>query len=200
MYVLEFINLRRHVTPKTMFCLIFDWHKSIKYAYKQQGISMTNNFYCKYTLGYDLTHARFFITTTDYGRIVYWLQIGLMKLQEKNGLKHDIYNDLHLERKLSGACLDYEAPFCFLLAIKEHAFMKRSMTDPNISMKNLSPRSKVIVSYMRELGEKLEKVGRGLGLVQKDTQSVNAKVKALSKEKEERNKITSFHESERKKL
>ncbi|RDX69336.1 hypothetical protein CR513_51563, partial [Mucuna pruriens] len=49
------------------------------------------------------------------------------------------------------------------------------MKDPNIDWKKLSPKSKVIVSYMRELREKLEKVGRGLDSVQKDTQSVNAK-------------------------
>ncbi|RDX88534.1 hypothetical protein CR513_29860, partial [Mucuna pruriens] len=61
---------------------------------------------------------------------------------------------------------------------------------------NLSPKSKVIVSYVRELWEKLEKIDRGLNSVQKDTQSVNVKVEALKKEKEERHKIAYLQESE----
>ncbi|RDY04700.1 hypothetical protein CR513_11570, partial [Mucuna pruriens] len=48
-----------------------------------------------------------------------------------------------------------------------------------------------------ELGEKLDKVGKGLDLVQKDTQSVNAKVEALSRERKDRLKLVSMHESER---
>ncbi|RDY12039.1 hypothetical protein CR513_03220, partial [Mucuna pruriens] len=49
------------------------------------------------------------------------------------------------------------------------------MEGHNIDWKNLPPKSKVIVSYMRELGEKLEKFSKGLDSTQKDTQIVNAK-------------------------
>ncbi|RDX85511.1 hypothetical protein CR513_33298, partial [Mucuna pruriens] len=52
------------------------------------------------------------------------------------------------------------------------------------------------MNVMRELGEKLDKIGQGLGSVQKDTQRVNAKVEALSKDREERPKVSSLHESE----
>ncbi|RDY14437.1 hypothetical protein CR513_00480, partial [Mucuna pruriens] len=45
-------------------------------------------------------------------------------------------------------------------------------------------------------GEKLNKVGKGLDLVQKDTQSINTKVEDLSKGKKEKAKIASMHESE----
>ncbi|RDX82571.1 hypothetical protein CR513_36620, partial [Mucuna pruriens] len=41
---------------------------------------------------------------------------------------------------------------------------------------------------MKEFVEKLEKVGKGLDLVQRDTQTINAKVESLSKEKEDMNK------------
>ncbi|RDX87647.1 hypothetical protein CR513_30845, partial [Mucuna pruriens] len=61
---------------------------------------------------------------------------------------------------------------------------------------NLSPKSKFMMSYIRELGEKLDRVGKGLDYVQKDTQSVNAKVEALSREKEEKPKVASLHDSE----
>ncbi|RDX84193.1 hypothetical protein CR513_34797, partial [Mucuna pruriens] len=47
-----------------------------------------------------------------------------------------------------------------------------------------------------ELGEKLDKVGKGLDSVLRDTQSVNANVKVLSKGKEERPKMASMHEIE----
>ncbi|RDY02247.1 hypothetical protein CR513_14327, partial [Mucuna pruriens] len=73
---------------------------------------------------------------------------------------------------------------------------KRSMEDPNIDWENLSPWSKVILSYVKKLGEKLGKVSRKLESIQKDTQNVNAKVEALSKEKEERHKIANLYESE----
>ncbi|RDY09732.1 hypothetical protein CR513_05857, partial [Mucuna pruriens] len=62
---------------------------------------------------------------------------------------------------------------------------------------NLSPKSKFMLSYIRELGEKLDKAGKGLDPIQKDTQSVNAKVEALSREKDERPKVVSLHGSER---
>ncbi|RDX89955.1 hypothetical protein CR513_28256, partial [Mucuna pruriens] len=46
-----------------------------------------------------------------------------------------------------------------------------------------------------ELREKLDKVGKGFNLVQKDTQSINAKVETLSREREERPTMVSMHES-----
>ncbi|RDX90009.1 hypothetical protein CR513_28164, partial [Mucuna pruriens] len=49
----------------------------------------------------------------------------------------------------------------------------------------------------RELGEKLDKVGKGLDSVQKNTQSVNVKVEALSRERDEKPKVVSIHENER---
>ncbi|RDY03257.1 hypothetical protein CR513_13175, partial [Mucuna pruriens] len=61
---------------------------------------------------------------------------------------------------------------------------------------NFSPKSKFMMSYVRELKEKLDKVGKGLDLVQRDTQSVNSKVDVLSREKDERPKVMSMHESE----
>ncbi|RDY11915.1 hypothetical protein CR513_03351, partial [Mucuna pruriens] len=69
------------------------------------------------------------------------------------------------------------------------------MEGPSIDWENLPLKSKFMISYIRELGEKLDKVGKGLDSVQKDTQSVNAKVEALSKGKVERAKIASMHES-----
>ncbi|RDX69909.1 hypothetical protein CR513_50914, partial [Mucuna pruriens] len=49
-----------------------------------------NNFYYKYTMGYAMMHARFFfITTINHVMSVQRLQIGLMKLQENNGLKYE---------------------------------------------------------------------------------------------------------------
>ncbi|RDY13520.1 hypothetical protein CR513_01541, partial [Mucuna pruriens] len=45
--------------------------------------------------------------------------------------------------------------------------------------------SKYIIDIMNELREKLDLVGKGLDLVQKDAQSTNNKVKALSKAKED---------------
>ncbi|RDX79655.1 hypothetical protein CR513_39899, partial [Mucuna pruriens] len=65
---------------------------------------------------------------------------------------------------------------------------------------NYSPKSKQIMKYMMRLEETLERLWRehkeGLDLVKKDTQSVNAKVEALSREKEGENEA-SLHESER---
>ncbi|RDX83363.1 hypothetical protein CR513_35724, partial [Mucuna pruriens] len=49
---------------------------------------------------------------------------------------------------------------------------------------------------LKELVEKLDKVGKGLDSVQRDTQSMNAKVKALSREKDERPKVVFMHESD----
>ncbi|RDX61721.1 hypothetical protein CR513_60027, partial [Mucuna pruriens] len=51
------------------------------------------------------------------------------------------------------------------------------------------------MSYIRELGEKLDKVGKGLDSIQKHTQRVNAKVEALIMEKEEKLKVASLHDS-----
>ncbi|RDX98221.1 Retrovirus-related Pol polyprotein from transposon 17.6, partial [Mucuna pruriens] len=69
--------------------------------------------------------------------------------------------------------------------------VKKKCGRSKIDWENLFPMSKVILSYVKELREKLEKVGKGLDSIQKDTQSV----KALSKEKEERYKIACLHES-----
>ncbi|RDY13209.1 hypothetical protein CR513_01902, partial [Mucuna pruriens] len=63
------------------------------------------------------------------------------------------------------------------------------MEGPSVDWGNLSPKSKFTMSYIKELGEKLDKVGKGLNLVQKDTKSINAKVEALSREKDERPKL-----------
>ncbi|RDX80079.1 hypothetical protein CR513_39411, partial [Mucuna pruriens] len=73
---------------------------------------------------------------------------------------------------------------------------KESMEGPSIVWEDFPPKSKFMMSYIRELGEKLDKVGKGLDSVQKDTQSVNAKVEALSKGKEDRPNIAFIHESE----
>ncbi|RDX75771.1 hypothetical protein CR513_44313, partial [Mucuna pruriens] len=70
------------------------------------------------------------------------------------------------------------------------------MARTSIDSKNLPPKSKFMMSYIKELGEMLDKVDKRLNLVQKDTQSVNAKVEALSIGKEERFKIAYMHESE----
>ncbi|RDX99639.1 hypothetical protein CR513_17290, partial [Mucuna pruriens] len=67
---------------------------------------------------------------------------------------------------------------------------------PSVDWENLSPKSKFMMSYIWELDEKLERVSRGLDSVQKDTQSVNAKVEALSREKEEKPKVASLYDSE----
>ncbi|RDX91636.1 hypothetical protein CR513_26358, partial [Mucuna pruriens] len=61
---------------------------------------------------------------------------------------------------------------------------------------NLSPKSWYILDVMREFRKKLDQVGKGLNLVQKDTQSVIAKVEDLSKGKKDRPKVASIHESE----
>ncbi|RDX99733.1 hypothetical protein CR513_17177, partial [Mucuna pruriens] len=70
------------------------------------------------------------------------------------------------------------------------------MEDPNVDWKNLSLKSKFMMSYIRELGEKLDRVGKGLDSIQKDTQIVNANVEALSREKKEKPKVASLHDSE----
>ncbi|RDY11889.1 hypothetical protein CR513_03385, partial [Mucuna pruriens] len=69
------------------------------------------------------------------------------------------------------------------------------MAGTSIDWENLPPKSKFMISDIRELGETLDKVGKGLDSFQKDTQSVNAKVEVLRKGKEERPKISSMHES-----
>ncbi|RDY01005.1 hypothetical protein CR513_15732, partial [Mucuna pruriens] len=68
---------------------------------------------------------------------------------------------------------------------------------------NLFPKSRYIMETVKEFREKLDLVGKGLDqvgkrldIVRKNTQSVNVKVEALSKGKEERPKLASNHESE----
>ncbi|RDY09228.1 hypothetical protein CR513_06437, partial [Mucuna pruriens] len=52
-------------------------------------------------------------------------------------------------------------------------------------MEGLSPKSKYIIDTMNELREKLDLADKGLDMVQKDAQSTNDKVGALSRSKEE---------------
>ncbi|RDX99731.1 hypothetical protein CR513_17184, partial [Mucuna pruriens] len=54
------------------------------------------------------------------------------------------------------------------------------MECPSVDWENLFPKSKFMMSYIQELGEKLDRTGKRFDSVQKDTQSVNAKVEALS--------------------
>ncbi|RDY09796.1 hypothetical protein CR513_05789, partial [Mucuna pruriens] len=59
------------------------------------------------------------------------------------------------------------------------------MGSSNINWEGLSPKSKYIIDTMNELREKLDLVGKGHDLVQKDAQSTNDKVEALARDKEE---------------
>ncbi|RDX99636.1 hypothetical protein CR513_17287, partial [Mucuna pruriens] len=52
------------------------------------------------------------------------------------------------------------------------------------------------MNIKKELGEQLDEMVKGLDLVQKDTQSVNAKVEALGKDKEKRPKVAFIHNCE----
>ncbi|RDX99586.1 hypothetical protein CR513_17340, partial [Mucuna pruriens] len=73
------------------------------------------------------------------------------------------------------------------------------MGESSQEWKNLSPKSNYMMSFMRELQEKLKRMGRehkeGMDSMRKDTQSVNAKVKDLSKRKEENPRVVSLHKS-----
>ncbi|RDX73947.1 hypothetical protein CR513_46359, partial [Mucuna pruriens] len=69
------------------------------------------------------------------------------------------------------------------------------MEGPSVDWENLFPKSKFMMSYIRELGEKLDKVGKGLDSMQRDAQCVNAKVEALSRENDKRPNMVSMHES-----
>ncbi|RDX91682.1 hypothetical protein CR513_26300, partial [Mucuna pruriens] len=62
-------------------------------------------------------------------------------------------------------------------------------------MKDFHGNTKALVEPFKELGEKLEKVRRGLDSLQRDIQSVNTKVEALSRDKEEKPKVAFLHES-----
>ncbi|RDX76433.1 hypothetical protein CR513_43575, partial [Mucuna pruriens] len=68
------------------------------------------------------------------------------------------------------------------------------MRSSSIDLENLSPKTKMMIEYMKKLEEKIEKLGR-LESMRLDTQSVNAKVNALSKGNE-KEKHKSRRESE----
>ncbi|RDY11896.1 hypothetical protein CR513_03375, partial [Mucuna pruriens] len=60
------------------------------------------------------------------------------------------------------------------------------MEGSSVDWGNLSPKIKFMMNYIEELVKKIDK----------DTQSVNAKEEALIRERDERPKVVSIHESE----
>ncbi|RDY10219.1 hypothetical protein CR513_05304, partial [Mucuna pruriens] len=70
------------------------------------------------------------------------------------------------------------------------------LSESEVSIPNNSIEDVTDDNYIQKLGKKFDRVNKGLDYVQKDTQSVIAKMEALSREKEEKPKVASLHDSE----
>ncbi|RDX85959.1 hypothetical protein CR513_32766, partial [Mucuna pruriens] len=64
------------------------------------------------------------------------------------------------------------------------------MMSSSFNLEDLSPRSRLMVEYMKKLEAKMKKLERGLEFVKLDLYSVNARIRSWSKTRKRRKEVT----------